>query len=232
MRKVLVTGSNRGIGLELVRQCLARGDRVLAACRKPGHATELTKLAGAHPGRLSVLPLEMAKPASIANLASEIAIVTDALDLAIGNAGVLHSGERFGELDAARLADSFAVNSIAPLLLAQALAPLLERGEHPVLVNVSSVIGSIASRDAFSTPGYAMSKAALNMGTRLASFELAARGIVAFVVHPGWVRTDMGGPKAEIDVHEAAAGILAVADGATAASAGRFFDYRGDELPW
>jgi len=232
MQRVLVTGANRGLGLEFVRQLLARGDRVFAACRKPGQAHELTKLAAAHPGRLGVLPFDAANPATAAGLAREIAMVADALDLVIGNAGVLPSGERFGDLDAKVMNDAFVVNCTAQVMLAQAVVPLLEKGERPRFVTISSIMASITARGAFGTPSYCISKAALNMATRLLSFELAPRRITAFCVHPGWVQTDMGGAGAQITPLESIQGLLRVFDAATTDAAGTFRDWQGKELPW
>lgn len=232
MRRVLVTGGNRGLGLEFVRQLLARGDRVFAGCRKPGQAHELTKLAAAHPGRLSVLPFDAAKPASAVELAREVAMVADALDVVIGNAGMLPAGERFGELDAKVMNEAFAVNCTAQVQLAQACAPLLAKGEAPRLVTLSTVMASIARRDAFRSPSYCASKAALNMATRLLAFELGSRGIVVFCVHPGWVKTDMGGTGAEITAEQSVAALLRLVDGADASTAGRFLDWQGEPLPW
>ena len=130
-RNCLVTGANRGIGLEFVRQLLARGEHVVAACRHPGKATALNGLAGEHPGRLHVLPLDVAEPKSRANLLHELPLVLaeeedgspGKLDLVVNNAGVLHSGERFGHMEQALLEDSLRTNAIGPFLLSQALAP-------------------------------------------------------------------------------------------------------------
>ena len=232
MQRVLVTGANRGLGLEFTRQLLARGDRVFAACRKPGQAHELTKLAGAHPGRLGVLPFDAAKAGSAAELAREIAMVGDALDVVVANAGMLRTGERFGELDAKVLNETFAVNCAAKVLLAQAVVPLLGQGTAPRFVAISSDMGSIARRKTFHSPSYCISKTALNMAVKLLSLELTPRGIAAFCLHPGWVKTDMGGPGAEITATESVAGLLRVIDAATPDSAGRFFDYQGEEIPW
>ena len=132
-RTAVVTGANRGVGLEFTRQLLARGDRVLAGCRQPGKATELNALTGHHPGRLRVLPLDLANPDSRAGFVAELplALGEDArIDLLINNAGVLHSGERFGQIKQATLEDSLAVNAIGPLLLTQVLAPWLQAGTH------------------------------------------------------------------------------------------------------
>ena len=228
---VLVTGSNRGIGLEFVRQLLARGDRVYAACRHPGRALPLTELAAAHPGHLAVLPLEVDKERSIAELAREIAALTDALDVLINNAGVLVSGERFGALAAKSLAETFATNVIGPVLVTQALAPLLEKGRAAKVMNITSELGSIAGTVGFGTPSYAISKAALNMATRQLSAALAPR-VTVFCAHPGWVKTDMGGAGATLTPQASVAGLLRVLDRVKAADAGTYVDYRGKTLPW
>src|SRR5690606_620425 len=150
-----VTGANRGLGLEFTRQLLAAGHRVVAACRQPGRATALNALAGEHPGRLHVLPLDLAAPKSHAELARELPLVLGddgRLDLLLNNAGVLHSGERFGRLEAAGFEDSFRTNALGPLLLVQALASRLADGAR--VANLSSELGSIGSTTRFGTPSY------------------------------------------------------------------------------
>ena len=228
--QALVTGANRGLGLALTRQLLAAGHRVIAACRQPGRATALNHLSGDFPGHLRVLPLELASDASIAELAREAALVAGPIDRLINNAGVLHAGERFGRLSSSNLEDSFRSNAAAPLLLTQALAGQLADGAK--VANLSSQLGSIANTTAFRTPSYAISKAAQNMATRLLAAELAPRGIVVLALHPGWVRTDMGGAKADIEADEAATGILQVVADASLADSGRFLDWRGNTLAW
>ncbi len=232
MQRVLVTGANRGLGLEFVQQLLARGARVIAACRQPGRALKLTELAAAHPGHLHVLPLDLAKERSIAGLAHEAGMLTDKLDALINNAGVLVSGERYGELAAKTFAETFATNVIGPLLLTQALTPLLERGDAARVINLSSDLGSQGDTVAFNTPSYAISKAALNMVTRLTSAELGARGITVISLNPGWVRTEMGGTHAPLAVNESVGGMLEVIDALKPGDSGRFLDYTGAEVAW
>ena len=232
-RHVLVTGANRGLGLEFTRQLLARGERVVATCRQPGKATALNLLAGEHPGRLHVLPLDVAAPKSHAELARELPLVLGAggrLGLLLNNAGVLHSGERFGRLGADNLEHSFRTNAMGPLLLTQALAPLLADGAR--VVNLSSRLGSIASTERFGTPSYNISKAALNMATVLLAHALADRGIVVAAFSPGWVRTEMGGDSAEVAPEDAVAGILRQVDLLGDADSGRFMGTDGDAIPW
>lgn len=232
----IVTGANRGIGLAFVRQLLARGDRVIATCRHPGKANALNTLTGEYPGRLHVLPLDVASEKSRAELVCELPLVcgddVDAqrIDLLINNAGVLHSGERFGALSAANLDDSFRVNASGPLLLTEALAPMLADGA--TVANISSQLGSIGNNRQFGTPSYNISKAAQNMATVLLAHALRDRGIRVVALHPGWVQTDMGGDGAQITVEASATGLVRVIDALGAEDSGRFLDWQGDALPW
>ncbi|RNF83584.1 SDR family oxidoreductase [Montanilutibacter psychrotolerans] len=243
-RRCVVTGANRGLGLEFTRQLLARGDRVVATCRHPGKAQALNRLAGEHPGRLHVLPLDVAEPKSVAQLARELPLLAGLdgeddgarIDLLINNAGVLHSGERFGQVPAANLDDSLRSNATGPFLLTQALAPLLVDGDTTrrgaTVANLSSGWGSIGLLEAFRTPSYAISKAALNMATALLAHGLRDRGITVLALNPGWVRTDMGGSDADLGADEAVAALLAVIDASTLADSGRFLDRRGGTVAW
>ncbi|KGM53188.1 short-chain dehydrogenase [Lysobacter daejeonensis GH1-9] len=226
----LVTGANRGIGLEFTRQLLERGDRVTATCRHPGRATALNALAAEHPGRLHVLPLDITDAKSRAELVRELPLVGGDVDLLINNAGVLHSGERFGHLTAGNFEDSFRTNALGPLLLTQALAPHLAAGAK--VVNLSSVLGSVGSVDGFHTPSYAVSKAALNMVTALLAQALAEQHLTVLAFHPGWVMTDMGGDGAQLPATDAVAAMLRVVDAATPADNGRFLNRRGEPMPW
>ena len=232
-RNVLVTGANRGIGLEFCRQLLAAGDHVIATCRQPGKATALNTLAGEYPGRLHVLPLDVAQPKSRAELVRELPLVLgeDArIDLLVNNAGVLHSGERFGHLDQAVLEDSLRINAIGPFLLSEAVAPLLADGAR--IANLSSVMGSITRQDAFRSPSYGASKAAQNLLNAQLAHALAARDIRVLSLHPGWVQTDMGGTGAEVTPAASVAGLLQVIDAAMPAQSGSFLDWRGQSVPW
>ena len=231
-RQSLVTGANRGLGFALVRQLLARGDRVVATARHPGKATQLNTLTGDFPGRLHVLPLDVASEKSRIELARELPLVLDGghLDLVVNNAGVLHSGERWGKLQDAILEDSLRVNAMGPLLLTQALAPLLADGG--CVANISTQMASLSTRTEFRSPSYAMSKAAQNMATVQMAKALAPRGIRVVALNPGWVRTDMGGADGELTPEASATGLLQVIDGLREADSGHFFDWRGQPMAW
>jgi NAD(P)-dependent dehydrogenase (short-subunit alcohol dehydrogenase family) len=232
-RNILITGGNRGIGLELVRQLLARGDRVIASCRHPGKATALNALAAEYPGRLHMLPLDVASARARNELVRELPLVLGddtRLDWLINNAGALHSGERFGHVEQATLEDSLRVNAIGPLLLAQALAPHLVDGAK--IANLSSQLGSIGNTARFGTPSYAISKAAQNMASVLLARALAERGIVVLALHPGWVQTEMGGAHATLPIPDSARGLLQVIEASNLDQSGHFLDWRGEALPW
>jgi len=237
-RHCLITGANRGIGLEFTRQLLVRGAHVIATCRHPGKATALNALAGEYPGRLNVLPLDVGDAKSRAGLVRELPLVLGEdetgqpgkLDLLLNNAGVLHSSERFGHVEAATLDDSLRTNALGPFLLAQSLTPHLADGAR--IGNLSSVMGSIAGRGEFRSPSYCVSKAAQNMLSVQLAHALAPHGIVVLALHPGWVQTDMGGGSATVAIPDSVRGLLNVIDGATPAQSGSFLDWRGDAIPW
>ena len=233
MRRVLVTGANRGLGLEFTRQLLARGDRVIAACREPAEADALSALADAHPERLHVLSADLALTDSVDALAHDAERLFDGLDLLINNAGVLITGETFGNVSAESLQSSLATNAIGPFLLTQALAPLLAKGNRAVVANISSELGSIANTTRVYTPSYAISKAAQNMASVLLAHGLADKNVRVVALHPGWVHTDMGGDRAPVSPSDSVRGLLNVIEHLAAnETTARFLDYQGKPLPW
>jgi NAD(P)-dependent dehydrogenase (short-subunit alcohol dehydrogenase family) len=229
MAHALVTGANRGLGLEFAHQLLARGERVIATCRHPGRALALTRLAGEHPGHLVILPLVLPDTRSIAELVREIATLDLRIGLLVNNAGMLVGGERFGAIEAKVLQDSFAANAAGPLLLTQALAPRLERAK---VVNLSSRMGSIGGSEALQSPSYSNSKAALNMATRQLAHALAAQDAIVVAISPGWVSTDMGGSNAPSAPPDSVASMLRTIDALNGADNGRFLSADGATIPW
>lgn len=232
MAQYLITGANRGLGLEFVRQLLTRGDRVIAACRHSARASELNQLSGEYPGRLKVLPLDIAEPRSIIELVREVGMLELEIDVLINNAGVLTPGEVFGEVEAKSLGQAFATNAQGPFLLTQALAPRL--ADQAKVIAISSGLGSIERTKRFGTPSYNVSKAALNMVVRLLGHALAEHGIAVLALSPGWVRTDMGGENADLDVSQSVANMLKVIDALAfdADVIGQFLGNTGDVVPW
>lgn len=229
-RLALVTGASRGLGLEFVRQLLARGDAVIATCRRPDAAPGLAALAASEPARLRVLGLDVGDAAARAALV--VALGDGGLDLLVHNAGVLTRDEQLGALDPAAFRQAFETNALAPLLLTEALLPRLRDGHAPKVAFLTSQLGSITRTDRFYTPSYAMAKAALNMAGALLARPLYESGIASVLLHPGWVRTAMGGPQAPLGAPEAVAGMLAVIDALPRDGTPRFLDYRGEALPW
>ena len=197
-----------------------------------GKANALNLLPGSIPVACGCCRWIWPTRARTARSPTEIALVTDEqpLDLLINNAGVLRGGERFGQVQAADLEASFRTNAAGPFLLTQALAPQLADGAS--VANISSEVGSIALRQEFRTPSYAMGKAAQNMATSLLAQALAARGIKVVALHPGWVRTDMGGAQAALSAQESVAGLLHVIHQLSPGQSGGFFDWQGQPLPW
>ncbi|MDQ1499781.1 MAG: hypothetical protein QOI86_3121 [Actinomycetota bacterium] len=240
MRRVVVTGANRGLGLELTRQLLAAGEEVVATARQPKKADELNKLASTSGGRGTVVGLDVADPAEVSAAALQIGERFDALDVLINNAGIWTapgqpervSGGPLEELRPEPALEVLRVNAVAPILVTQALAPLLAAAGNAVVVNLSSGLGSIERTTARGNIAYAMSKAALNMLTRQLAAELAGQGTVVVSMSPGWVATDMGGPSAALEPAESVRGILNVLDGLTPAQSGSFLDHTGARLPW
>lgn len=231
MRHV-VTGANRGIGLELVRQLAARGDEVEACARNPADATELAALAGS---KVRIHRLDVTDPASVRALAA--ALGDSAIDVVFNVAGV-YGGPRQSlrqmaeDLELGDVTRTFDVNATGPLRVAVALLPHVRRGTAKKLVHVTSGMGSITDNTSGGYYAYRMSKAALNMMSRSLAVDLRPEGITSIVINPGWVQTAMGGASAPTPVDESVRGILRAVDGATIADSGEFLNWKGNRYPW
>ncbi len=230
---VLTTGASRGLGLEFCRQWLARGARVLALARDPKGSAGLQALAREHGARLVPVPCDVADDTSVDAAAAAVAAATDHLDVAVQNAGTYgRHGGTLAELDMDEVRRVLEVNALGPLRVARALLPLLERGRQPRLAAITSLMGSIGDNSSGGSWAYRMSKAALNMAWRNLAHELAPRGITCAVLHPGWVRTGMGGPGAPLTPEESVAGMLRVLDALGPEDSGAFLAWDGRRLPW
>ncbi len=232
MKRILVTGANRGLGLEFVRQYLETGERVFACCRDPDAADALQRLVAEHSARASVHALDVTRGEQLLPLIQELSLRESALDVLINNAGVMPTGERFGHLDPQVMLDTYQVNAVAPLMLTQALLPLLREGQRPRVIHISSALGSIARCDAPRSFSYNASKTALNMLMKLSSIELWEQGVLSLAVSPGWVSTDMGGPNAELTPAQSVGSLLQLIEGLRAADNARFVDRHGKDIPW
>ncbi len=224
MPTILITGANRGIGLESARQYAADGWTVLGCCRDPEKAGNLAAIDG-----VAVHRLDVTDSAAVDALAREI---TAPIDVLMNNAGqTSRPRPNFGEMDYERWAHLLAINTMAPYKMAEAFHDHVRRSERRIILNVSSIMGSIADANGGHVP-YRTSKAALNMAGKTLGHDLAADGIIVLSMHPGWVRTDMGGPSAAISPEESAAGVKRVVESATPKMSGGFFDWQGKTLPW
>ncbi len=230
--KALITGTNRGIGLEYVHQLAARGDQVFAACRQPDEATALNELKTQYGDLVSIIALEVTEPDSIAASYAAVSAQTDALDLLINNAAIGTADGGLGSYDMDVMQTVLTVNAIAPMLVIERFLPLLKAGVEPKIINISSGAGSIGNRNSLRPYSYGASKAALNFYTRNLSFDVKDAGVIAISLNPGWVRTDMGGPNADIGVEESIRKGLIVIDGLTLDDSGKFFNYTGENIPW
>lgn len=232
-KTVLVTGSTDGLGRELAREFAAEGAHVIVHGRNAERGQALVdEINASGKGSARFIAADFASIQEVRDFAATVARDTPKLDLLVNNAGVLPSGERFGALDPRVLEHTLQVNTIAPLVLAQALAPLLARGRHPRVFNLSSRLGSMALTQSFQTPSYNISKAALNMATVLMARALNPMGIGVLAASPGWVRTDMGGDKAPVTAAESVRDMLEMLDRRAEPGAGEFVDRDGGPLPW
>jgi NAD(P)-dependent dehydrogenase (short-subunit alcohol dehydrogenase family) len=232
VRHVLVTGANRGLGLELTRQCLTRGDYVFAGCRKPARAAALQSLATLYEGRLTLLVLDVTDEETLDASREIVSARTEALDLLFNNAAIHPGDEAITDLNAETLIHTFRVNAVGPMIVARCYLDLLNAADPAKIINISSEAGSISRMQHHRGYAYYASKAALNMLTRALAWEKKLSGVIAVAIHPGWVRTDMGGDHAPLSPVDSVAGILRVVDGLDSASSGRFYTYEGDQYPW
>ncbi|MDE2304687.1 MAG: SDR family oxidoreductase [Gammaproteobacteria bacterium] len=227
MPTALITGAGRGLGLEFVRQYTADGWRVHACARQPSAALgEIERTAS---GLVRTHTLDVTDHAAIDALAEQLR--GEPIDLLLNVAGVLVT-TGFGKTNYETWMRSVRINLFAPLKIAEAFVDHVAAGEGRRIVTLSSVLGSIGGNAAGGMYDYRSTKAGVNAVMKSMSLDLARRGIIAAPIHPGWVRTDMGGPRAEIDPQTSVAGMRRVIAGLTSADTGRFFNYQGEELPW
>lgn len=223
MSTVLITGAARGLGLEFVKQYAAKGWKVHACARSPESLKEVT-------GNIHLHKLEVTDYAAVKALASELK--GEAIDVLVCNAGV--SGSEAGDLgriDPKVWRDTFEVNALAPLMMAEAFVEQVAASKDRKLIAISSRLGSITHNDG-ARYAYRASKTALNMEWQSLSKDTAAKGLICVVLHPGWVQTDMGGKAATLTIAQSVPSMVKVIDGLKPADNGRFLNYDGAELPW
>jgi NAD(P)-dependent dehydrogenase (short-subunit alcohol dehydrogenase family) len=223
-RTVLVTGANRGLGLEFARQLHEAGAEVIATSRRPEAAEELNSLG------VRVVQLDVADPASVAALAA--GLEGTSIDVLLNNAGISPQRGSFEDEDPAEFLRVLDVNTVGPLRVTQALLPNLRSGDRKLVMNMSSGLGSIAKNGRGSSAAYRSSKSALNMLTKTMAMDLSEEGFICVVMSPGWVRTDMGGEDAQLSPEESIRGMLAVLSPLKAEDSGKYLSHDGNELPW
>lgn len=223
-RTVLITGANRGIGLELARQYAATGWHVIGTARQPDAATELRELAA------KVVQLDVADPASVDRLAK--ALAGKPIDMLINNAGIQPLMWKLAEIDIEAFERALAVNAVGPVRVTLALMPNLRSGELRRIVNVTTDLSSISGNTDGGFYGYRESKAALNMFTKSLAAELGPEGFICIALHPGWTKTDLGGPQAPLQVQESVLGMRDVIDRLSPADNGTFRTYAGEQMAW
>ena len=239
MSTALITGANRGIGLEFVRQLSGARWKVLATCRDPDAADALRALAGKSGQAIEVHALDAGEPKSISALSALLG--EQAIDLLVCNAAVLGlqpalitgaQGRRIQDADDALWFDVFRTNAIGPLRVAAAFAPRVAASARRLMAFMSTRMSVAGENNSGGHYMYRSSKAALNVIVKNLSIELAARGVTCIALHPGWVRTDMGGRGADISPEESVSRMLKILLDPKLPKQAQFLDYRGDTVPW
>ncbi|MDZ4201422.1 MAG: SDR family oxidoreductase [Gallionella sp.] len=232
MKTLLITGANRGIGLEFCNQYAAAGWRVLACCREPGKADALNKLAARYPDFIQLHTLDITDHAQIEQLARTL--TDESIDLLINNAGIYPAADKrgFGHTDYAEWMAAFNINTVAPLKMAEAFVQQIARSKLKLIVTLTSKMGSMADNTSGGSYLYRSSKAAANMVVKSLAVDLKEKGITSVAFNPGWVKTDMGGPNAMIPVEQSVSDMRKVIADLTPADTGKFIGNDGVEIPW
>ena len=227
---ILITGTNRGIGLEFVKHYLKNNEKVIATCRNKDSAKDLFKLKNMT-NDLTLVELDVSSPNSINEFASKIN--GQPIDTFINNAGVFGPrNNEFGNFNAKEWLNVFNINTVAPLLITQKILKNLRLGKNKKLVFISSKVGSIEENTGGGMYVYRSSKTALNQVIKSLSIDFKDENFIAAALHPGWVQTDMGGPNALIDTKTSVKGMAKVIDSLVLINSGRFYNYDGSSIPW
>ena len=231
MGNALITGTNKGLGLGLTKTLLDKGYKVFATCRNILKAKELEELRNRFPDKLILLQVDVVEPNAGENISNFLN--GEPIDLFLNNAGVIGPGtQRFGGVTSTDWLEVLKVNLVAPLLISQSLIKNIDKGLEKKIFFLSSKVGSIADNTGGGMYIYRSSKTALNQVVKSLSIDLHSRGISVIALHPGWVRTDMGGPNALISIEESVNGMASVIAKKNLEDSGKFFNYDGKEIPW
>lgn len=231
MATVLITGANRGLGLEFCRQYAAEDWHVIACSRNPDDAFDLNNLASRHPN-IQLETLDVSEFAQIDALSGKLA--AESIDILINNAGIYTDNKNngFGQLDYQAWTKSLVVNTEAPVKMAEAFLPQIKNSDKKLIVNISSLMGSIADNDSGGSIFYRSSKAALNAAMKSLAIALKDQSVGVLIFHPGWVKTDMGGPNGLINAEQSIAGMRTLIKNFSLDQSGSFVKYDGTPLPW
>jgi NAD(P)-dependent dehydrogenase (short-subunit alcohol dehydrogenase family) len=230
---ILITGANRGLGYELTAEACARGHRVFAGIRSPESSKEhIIALQQQYPDQITVVPLDTSEGHSVMYAASQVSLRETHIDAIINSAAILLGrGQTLEELSIEDMESSFQTNLYGPMLVIKHFLPLLNKGSHQSIINISSEAGSFSNAYG-GDYAYALTKSALNMFSAQLHKKYTPEGYQVFAVHPGWIRTDMGGDKAPGDASESARGIIDIIERKTPIDAGvTFIDFRGQPMP-
>jgi NAD(P)-dependent dehydrogenase (short-subunit alcohol dehydrogenase family) len=231
MPSALITGANRGIGLEFARQYVSDGWQVYAACRDPDSASELRRLADGSSHNLKVMALDVTNPSSIKAAAAELD--GQPIDLLINNAGVMGARDQtIGNIDYDAWAKVLDANTMGPMRVSEAFVDHVARSQRKLIITLTSGMGSLTDNSSGGSIAYRSSKAAVNMVMRSLAIDLAPRGITCVVVNPGWVRTDMGGRHATLTATDSVKRLRRLIETLGPAQSGKFFNYDGHEYAW
>ena len=225
---VLITGANRGLGLEFVQQYSQQGFSVLACSREPSDANELKALQKKN-SSIEIFQLNVGDLDEIKALSNTLKNIT--IDILINNAGIYRSGE-FGSLDPEAWIESFKINTIAPYILIEAFLNQIMRSNLKKIISITSKMGSIDDNNSGGSYIYRTSKTALNSMMKSLTHDLASKGISTLTLHPGWVRTDMGGSNAWINIPESVTGMIKQIDKLSEKNSGQYIDYSGKIIKW
>ena len=231
MKKILVTGANRGLGLGLVKKFLKNNEKVICTTRNISKSKELILCKEKYNDNLEICELDLLdkdSPNVLSNFLGD-----ETIDLFINNAGVIgHSAQHFKSVSLNHWLEVLKVNLIAPLLITQSIIKNIEKSSERKIYFISSKVGSIEDNKSGGMYIYRSSKTALNQVVKSLSIDLKPLGISVISLHPGWVRTEMGGPNALISVEESVNGMVDVISNTSIINSGQFINYDGTRLPW
>ncbi|MCK5918003.1 MAG: SDR family oxidoreductase [Cocleimonas sp.] len=231
MPSVFITGTNRGIGLALVRQYLAEDWQVYATARQPKKNKELQRLVSQYQKQLNLYTLDITNGMQRQQVADKLNGIP--LDILINNAGIYGQDDAyFGNTDEEKWLDALRINTIAPMKIMELLADNIALGEKKIIASMSSKMGSMDDNGSGGSYVYRSTKAALNAIMVSAARDLKEAGISVVILHPGWVRTDMGGTNGEISTQQSAQRLQAILNSITLENSGDFYDIDGSIIPW